>query len=364
MTTNDDLQRIQNDLQAEIQAQKESIKRPTILLCGYTGTGKSSLISAICGKDILSGKSIVPESAIGHGQPATEDYIFYQNEFVRFWDSKGLEPGKQESEFIKNTQKFVRARQNDPNVENHIHLVWYCIQGCGARVTDTDKKLIQEIFPNVIVLITKNDITDDDQRQSMRSVLEKEGIDAKRILFCSKKDSESLRALVHLSKELLPDAFQDAWVKAQLVDLDLKKIKAQAIIHPASLAASAAGGLNPIPLSDTLLITPIQTGMIVGLSFLYGFPSESIMSMALPVVARTAGIATATSFAKFIPGFGQFTQAGVAMAFTEAIGQLTNAYLISCFEARFLGKPMPPWVVTLKTLAAEVLKHLAKTKSK
>jgi hypothetical protein len=41
-----------------------------------------------------------------------------------------------------------KSGQEDPTTDDsHIHLVWYCIQGCGARVTDTDKKLILDIFP-------------------------------------------------------------------------------------------------------------------------------------------------------------------------------------------------------------------------
>jgi len=254
----DDLQKLQEDFLAETKAQGEKIKRPTVLVCGYTGSGKTSLISAICGQ--------VPEEAVKHGAPSTKEYKLYENAFVRFWDSKGLEPGQKESEFIENTRKFVRVRQDDPDVDNHIHLVWYCIQGCGARVTQSDKKLIREIFANVIVLVTKNDITDEDQRREMQKELEAEGIAQNRILFCSKKDQESLKTVVHLTKELLPQAFQGAWVAAQLVDLDLKKLKAQGIIQTAAALASAAGGLNPIPISDALLITPIQTGMIVSLA--------------------------------------------------------------------------------------------------
>lgn len=37
-------------------------KRPNILVCGYTGSGKSSLIKAILGE-------VVPDTAIGDGKP-------------------------------------------------------------------------------------------------------------------------------------------------------------------------------------------------------------------------------------------------------------------------------------------------------
>ena len=45
-------------------------KRPNILVCGYTGSGKSSLIKAILG-------DVVPAAAIGDGKPKTMDLDHY-----------------------------------------------------------------------------------------------------------------------------------------------------------------------------------------------------------------------------------------------------------------------------------------------
>ena len=46
------------------EARKRFGKRPNILVCGYTGSGKSSLVKAILGE-------VVPDSAIGDGAPKT-----------------------------------------------------------------------------------------------------------------------------------------------------------------------------------------------------------------------------------------------------------------------------------------------------
>jgi hypothetical protein len=82
------------------------------------------MIRAICGNDLVSGKAIVPPEAVGHGSPATKDYTFYENEFVRFWDSAGLEAPKREEDFIEHTHQFLRSLQKDAEVANHVHLVW------------------------------------------------------------------------------------------------------------------------------------------------------------------------------------------------------------------------------------------------
>jgi septin family protein len=55
-----------------------AVVKPTILVCGYTGAGKTSLIQSICGKDT------VPDERIGHGKPMTRDFIPYRNDFVDF----------------------------------------------------------------------------------------------------------------------------------------------------------------------------------------------------------------------------------------------------------------------------------------
>ena len=68
-------------------------KRPNILVCGYTGSGKSSLIRAILG-------DIVPQDAIGVGKPRTTGYDHYQNDLISIYDSKGLELGETEEAFI------------------------------------------------------------------------------------------------------------------------------------------------------------------------------------------------------------------------------------------------------------------------
>lgn len=345
MSSGSNPQQIAQQFQAQIQTQAAQLKRPTVLVCGYCGTGKTSLIRSICGPAIVS------DDRVQHGKRGTTDFMLYENDLVRFWDSMGFEPGQKEDDFIDKAREFVRREQADPDVANHIHLVWYCIQGCGARVTESDKRLIRDIFDNVIVLVTKNDITRDNQRLAIRQEVESAGVAPGRVLFCSEEDQESLKAVVRLSVELLPDAFRAAWVNAQLVDLDLKKTKAQVIIHTAATTAAAAGAI-PLPISDASVITPTQIGMIVSLAYLYGFQAESIKAALLPVVMESAGIMTATSLVKLWPGLGSVIQGGVAGAVTEGIGQLTNQYLVTCCEARLHGRPLPTFHLALDRFLA------------
>lgn len=339
MKTTDHLQEFED----KIRQEEKAIKRPTVLVVGYTGTGKTSLIQAVCGKNV------VPDEKIGAGLPQTQYFDFYENSVIRFWDSKGLEAGDSETEFIEGAKKHVRELQADSNVDNHVHLTWYAIQGSGARVTPCDLRLIKELYPNTLVLITKNDITRPNQREAMLKVLIDGGVRKERILFCSDQDEDSLKKLVQFSLELLPEAYKDAFMSAQMVDLDAKQIRAKAIIHSASVAAAAVGA-SPIPISDAAILAPIQLGMLAGLAILYGEPKEGLKATFGIVISETLGILTATSLLKFFPGLGNTVNAVVAAGFTEALGHMVNNYLKYRTEARIKGLPMPEFTISLEAL--------------
>lgn len=319
-------------------------KRPNILVCGYTGSGKSSLVKAILG-------DVVPDSAIGDGAPRTMGYDCYENDLVRIWDSKGLELGETEESFTNETRKFVRSRQDDPNVDNHIHLVWYTIQGPGARVTDCDKNLIKNIFntKNVIVVITKSDITRDNQKSALQQVIMDAGIPADRIIFTCDEEggSQGCRELMNLSYAMLPDAYKDAFMEAQRIDREAKiqavrdkAGKAKAIIATATTAAAGAAAI-PIPLSDAAVIVPIQVTMIATLAGLYGLREEAVKQSALPFVARLAGVFLATSLLKLIPGLGSAINATVAATLTGAMGLYVKTNFEESAIAKIEGRPAP-----------------------
>ena len=320
-------------------------KRPNILVCGYTGSGKSSLAKAILG-------DVVPDSAIGDGAPKTMGYDCYENELVRIWDSKGLELGETEKEFTETTRRFVRERQNAGSVDDHIHLVWYTIQGPGARVTECDRNLIANIFSaqNVIVVITKSDITRANQKEALKAAVGGAGVPESRIVFTSDLESgaEGCRELMDLSYRMLPEAYRDAFMEAQRIDREAKiravrdkRGRAKAIIAAATAAAAAAGAI-PIPLSDAAVIVPIQVGMIASLAGLYGLREEAIRQSAWPFVAKLVGIFAASTLLKLIPGLGSAVNATVAGTITGAMG----AYVRNRFEeyavAKIEGREIPP----------------------
>ncbi|MDD3587665.1 MAG: 50S ribosome-binding GTPase [Thermoguttaceae bacterium] len=305
-------------------------KRPNILVCGYTGSGKTSLVRAVLG-------SIVEESRIGNGLPVTMGYDKYENDQIVIWDSKGMEPGVAEETFMKETRRFVRQCQEDTDLDKHIHLVWYTIQGSGARVSACDIKLINTIFnpKDVIVVVTKKDITRPSQFEAIINVLTEAGVAREHILaVCSGEGEdvppEGTKELVELSCQMLPEAYRDAFMAAQQADLEAKidqvykkGTMANTIIKTASVAAAGIGVI-PIPLSDATLLLPTQMGMIASLAMVYGMEKKMVASLALPFVGQCAGIITATSLTKLIPMVGSAINATVAGGITWAMGMFVK----------------------------------------
>ena len=183
----------------------QGLNRPNILIVGYTGAGKTSLLQQVFGKGMVSG------DRIGHGAPTTTDFTVYESDEIRIYDSQGLEPGKDGEEvFTSRVEKFVGALKNKSSVPEQVHMLWYCINGGGGRVTPCDLRLIHRLAKHVIVVITKSDITRPDQYKSIAEVLQKNGIAPANILPCSTLKAPQLKALCKRTIELAPEAYKTA----------------------------------------------------------------------------------------------------------------------------------------------------------
>jgi uncharacterized protein (DUF697 family) len=121
---------------------------------------------------------------------------------------------------------------------------------------------------------------------------------------------------------------REAAVPSAAADLSMK---AELIIKNHMMATGAAS-LVPVPLADMAAITAVQLRMIKSLAELYGKSfseapvRNTISALAGGVFGYSAGVTTAVSLAKFIPGagmlFGMMTMPVVAGSTTYAIGHV------------------------------------------
>ncbi len=106
-------------------------------------------------------------------------------------------------------------------------------------------------------------------------------------------------------------------------------------------------GLAPVPLSDALLIAPLQVVMVSAVAHLGGQPWDrkaAVEWLGSMGVVGGAGFGfrwAAQQLVKFIPGAGSIVSASVAGAGTVALGQSAIAYFLRerPFEELTAGEP-------------------------
>lgn len=101
-----------------------------------------------------------------------------------------------------------------------------------------------------------------------------------------------------------------------------ERSKCHAIIHSAAVAAGAiGGGLAQIPTSDTILITPLQIGMVASLGNVFGksLTDTAIKALLSSFTAAFVGRTISQSLT-WLPIVGNIVNGSTAFAMTEAVG--------------------------------------------
>ncbi len=96
-------------------------------------------------------------------------------------------------------------------------------------------------------------------------------------------------------------------------------------------AAAAAVTIQPLPLLDAALISPIQIVMVQGIGHVYGYrlDRKSIVEMLSTFGASIVAQNVMMAAGKLIPFVGWAMAASMAYALTYAIGEVSHAYFQS-----------------------------------
>lgn len=102
-----------------------------------------------------------------------------------------------------------------------------------------------------------------------------------------------------------------------------ERVLCNGIIHAASAAAGGVGaGLNKKPISDSVIITPIQLTMVVSLGKVFGLDLDQSAAKAeiASALGATVGKSAVQLIAGWIPGVGNIINGVTAASITEMIG--------------------------------------------
>ena len=322
---------------------RESIKKPSILVLGGTGVGKSTLVNLLLKKEV---------AIAGSGKPVTSGINYYSNDLINIYDSEGYEIGSENQDRI-NDLIFNFIEEKSQSVESAINVILYCISGPSARITDTDinfmKKLKQKNIPLALV-ITQIDVATEEQCDNIKQIA-LESIPNLNIFESYKEDEVSepitlekgLDELNAWVMDVLPEALKFAYLSVSNRNLEEKFSKGSTIIYQ-HIAISFTAGFSPIPISDAPVIFANQMGMIARLASLWDLGSiQSVISAGvLEPVLSTIGKAIAGNIIKMIPGIGTLVggmiNGAVGAALTYGLGQAVNITCKKICEAQLEGK--------------------------
>lgn len=111
-----------------------------------------------------------------------------------------------------------------------------------------------------------------------------------------------------------------------------KKQKIHGIIHTAALACASVGaGLAQVPASDSAIIAPLQTAMIIAIAQQHGviIAKSAAVDLLLTFTATQVGRGVSQLLVGWIPALGNAINAVTAATVTEAVGWATDEYFRS-----------------------------------
>ncbi len=332
----------------------QEIGRFNLAVFGKTGSGKSTLINAVFGRDI---------APTGIGRPVTKglNYYLHSNGFLGVFDSEGFETGTSGDSILAGLERIVGTKNSEP-LDQRIHAVWYLVRWSDRRFETAQADFIRALramgLPVLIVMAQVPAQHIDNQfvihpdaiefAHYIESLNIPTQVDGTVYLTNALADPFiqsvvfGLVELVGATHQVIPEAVANALTAAQQVDVRRKKEAAAAVIKQAALISGGIGAV-PIPIADAALLVPNQVAMIARITAIYGLPQSRSRALSIAGAAILTGGATqagryaVTQLLRFVPGgqiAGSAISATVAAALTRAIG---NAWSRVCEYALTLS---------------------------
>lgn len=373
---------IKRKIEQAIRSNEEQQEDPRLLVLGATGAGKSSLINRVFGQELQEVNTIESTTRTFTTHPYQIDSrtrvlitdspgygeIGFDEEYRRriIAESKSvhavilvLEAArkgyKQDAEMIEATTIDLEASMEKPLLIalNKIDMlpprrIWQPPYNLEGDPTPNDDPKVQNIKEKLLVVRRQfKKVARSRQLIVIPTMSEpKEG----QVFGIDEFKLALFQALPEVSKYRFARAANLADNASRAVLQKLEQ-EAKAVINWATTAAATSLVFNPVPLSDYLVLAPIQVTMVVRIGAIYGEKIDE--TSALEILATLgAGFAARTVFQGFIsliPGIKNMIGPPFAAATTRAMGTAALAY--------FKGEAVPSQAELQAVIDEELEQH-------
>lgn len=303
-----------------------------ILVCGKTGSGKSTLINSLF-RDKLADTGI--------GKPVTQHLrkITKENIPLVLYDTRGLElDGKIQKQVFEEINDLDKKTKG---TEEELDLCYYCINAGSNRIEPTEIDLISSIAKKIPIILVLT-MSLGQPAKDLKSYIENLNLDVTGVInvmaqaYKLSDDYEvepyGLKDLVALSLETIPEETRKAFNNAQQADIQRKADEAASWAKK-YVAASFGVGFTPIPFADASILVPMQVTVIAHITAIFGISLSK--SSIISLVAAVGGTGGATylgrtmvaNLAKLVPG---------TSAATGFISGATAALVTSALAASYI----------------------------
>jgi small GTP-binding protein len=285
-----------------------------IAIVGFGKSGKSTLFNAIFGRDIQE---------TGAQTDLTREDKEASRFGIIFTDTRGF------GTKLVSVEEIKRALHDQ-------NLIIHCINGMTA-IAEEDVDLYgfcKDTKKHVIVAVTKADVMKEREIAEYRASLLEKLDSSLEPVFISAETGLNMKLLIERIINLLPDAAKDAFIAKQQIDPDTKQRRSRQLVHGTAVLAAAVA-VSPVPVSDVIILIPMQAGMVISIGAIYGYKLTAGQAKEILVVTG-GGIVFRYAYqvlVKFLPGWGSLIGPVVAYSGTIAIGEAALAYFRSGTKA-------------------------------
>ena len=338
---------------------RENFQKPNILICGATGVGKSSLIN-----DILSLSEYNRAEVGNDGRPKTRGIHKYcsDEDNIVIYDSEGYEIENTQSfnDFEKDVIGFIdqKKRDNSTDINEWIHVAWYCVSAANKRFFEYDEELIRTIRSKnipIIVIITKVDLSLEEELSSLIRTIKRKLEDVPIFTFSTEISDDNENYIKYVQKEEiinwtagnLDESLRGGFLSAVKNAISIKRNYALKKVVPTYTASAAATVLGttfvPVPFSDSVPLMAIQTTMTMHIMNVYNIHSnigDAVKGVVGTSLISYVGRTIASKLIGLVPVVGKGTEIAVnttvATTITATLGcaitVICERYLAKCIE--------------------------------